>query len=171
MNARLMVYNFMAKFLELPEIKSFEDKLDRRCLPLYWMSEFDIDKQEFISTIWRCRSGFDIIKVNALGEITEHTRELIICEYGDTHYVGLDLITAKQNFYWLQKGHLLEKYDAITHEPVEYVIDSDPEHVPDNFKEAIEAFSEDFRYVYWSIKPYGNIIGMVEPNILPTYNF
>ena len=112
MNARLEVYNYLALMLGAKTLTKESDlnrKVEKRCIPFYWFSEYDIDAKKVVSTVWRARYGFEIIKVDsATGKVSEHTREVLFSGE-EVHYVGLDLVTKKQNFYWVQHDHLLKK--------------------------------------------------------------
>ena len=171
--SKLAAYNFLAEYLgsdtftseieldnaieaiNLPSIAKYIDKADKRCIPTYWYSVFDIDKQEVIATNWISRHGFEIFKI-ADDKVIEHYRRPVGSE---NVFISLDINTHQIIEYYKMVGIDLVKFDSKTNERLGHTTDCTYDTLPPEYKELV---NKDAQLVYWADKPYGRVVGIIE---------
>jgi hypothetical protein len=161
---KFAIYNFMAEKLNCVIYGSINDfqtalesnGLDRRCVASKWYDVFDIDKKENIAQVYFARDRFEFFKLVG-NSITEHYRRTV---KNNWRYIAYDLVTGTPIEYYKTDGETLAKYDFATHEKTGFTTGSPWKNLPLQFKDKLNEAEYSNRIVYWSEKPYGNVIGV-----------
>lgn len=170
-NTELNVYNFLAEklrssvFTSVDQFKTAElnNTLDKRAVPNFWFSVYNVDTNKKVADVWKNRSGFEMVKTNADGDVIEQYRKNFT---GNVIYVSLDLITKKviEKYKVVRESDAVKlcKFDADTGVLLGWTQDCTYENLPEAFKTKLASSSFKKYVIYFAEKPYGNIVGVTK---------